>query len=176
MYCSDRPIKKLTQFYKSNRWHYLLKKKFEITHLEPWFIRYFHVLPKSFVGYCTCKPIERVFFFPEILWILYLIIQGLWFWFDSQLYYKLMVKTIVNVILYSPVIRLSSAMNVLIGPKRKKEHFYDKLLRFVLFNLNDCNLMSIIHVSDCESQRTLKTKIISGIFLLFQGKCHQASD
>ena len=169
-------MKKLTQFYKSNRWYYLLKKKFEITHLEPWFIRYFHVLPKSFVGYCTCKPIERVFFFPEILWILYLIIQGLWFWFDSQLYYKLMVKTIVNVILYSLVIRLSSAMNVLIGPKRKKEHFYDKLLRFVLFNLNDCNLMSIIHVSDCESQRTLKTKIISGIFLLFQGKCHQASD
>ena len=84
VYCSDRPIKKLTQFYKSNRWHYLLKKKFEITHLEPWFIRYFHVLPKSFAGYCTCKPIERVFFFPEILWILYLIIQELWFWFDSQ--------------------------------------------------------------------------------------------
>ena len=87
-----------------------------------------------------------------------------------------MVKTIVNVILYSPVIRLSSAMNVLIGPKRKKEHFYDKLLRFVLFNLNDCNLMSIIRVSDCESQRTLNTKKISGIFLLFQRKCHQASD
>lgn len=128
------------------------------------------------MGYCTCKPIERVFFFLKYYESFISSFKDYDFDLILKLYYKLMVKTIVNVILYSPVIRLSSAMNVLIGPKRKKEHFYDKLLRFVLFNLNDCNLMSIIHVSDCESQRTLKTKIISGIFLLFQGKCHQASD
>lgn len=105
---------------------------------------------KIFSGYCICKLIERVFFFLKYYEFFILLFKDYDFDLIFKFYYKLMVKIIVNVILYFFVIRLSFVMNVLIGLKRKKEYFYDKFLRFVLFNLNDCNLMFIIYVFDCE--------------------------